>query len=506
MEVLNKNCFDIVIAGAGFGGSLTALILDQLGFKVCLLEKGKHPRFAIGESSTPIADIILRNLSVKYDLPWLYPFSRYGTWQQSYPDIVCGIKRGFSFFKHYPGKEFSTNKNHNNELLVAASTSDELSDTNWLRADFDNFLVQKVMEAKIDYLDLAEIESCTRNNGWEFSILRDEKRMKIQSSFFIDATGSNNLLQNLFGVTSSSKDFLTDSFALFSHFTEVPYWMDLMHESGLATNDYPYNSDFSATHHILEEGWLWVLRFNDGRTSMGFVLHDAQSYKDMTTTEIWEGLLSKYPTIRKIFSYTKLAGQPGKIIRSPRLQRKLTHCSGPGWVALPHTTGFVDPLFSTGISFSLVGIERIIDSISKHWENQPLLYQDLKVYETAVFGELQLLDILISGCYQTFDKFEVFSIWSMVYFAITSNYESSRMKGDTTGSFLHADQLSIKSIAKTSYGGLLKLRNQLNKNKNDKKSIQDFIALIKEQISPINKAGLLDLEVRNMYQRTAVEI
>ncbi|TAN14546.1 MAG: FAD-dependent oxidoreductase, partial [Chitinophagaceae bacterium] len=99
----DRNRYDIVIAGSGFAGSLTALILRELGFKICLLEKSRHPRFAIGESSTPIADMILRDLSAKYHLPWLYPFSRYGSWQQSHPEIICGIKRGFSFFKHHPG-------------------------------------------------------------------------------------------------------------------------------------------------------------------------------------------------------------------------------------------------------------------------------------------------------------------------------------------------------------------------------------------------------------------
>lgn len=84
---------DILIAGAGFGGALTALLLHSRGFSVCLVEKGRHPRFAIGESSTPIADLLLRDLSTRYHLPWLYPFSRYGSWQEAHPEIVCGIKK-----------------------------------------------------------------------------------------------------------------------------------------------------------------------------------------------------------------------------------------------------------------------------------------------------------------------------------------------------------------------------------------------------------------------------
>src|SRR6185312_7839293 len=171
---MNKNTnnhYDILIAGGGFAGSLTALALKKSGLKVCLLEKGRHPRFAIGESSTPVADMILRSLSVKFDLPWLHDFSRYGSWQKSHPEIICGIKRGFSFFKHYPGKDFTTDENHSNELLVAASISDMESDTNWLRSDVDSFLAEKEKESGIDYFDLTEITKATRKNGeWELQI------------------------------------------------------------------------------------------------------------------------------------------------------------------------------------------------------------------------------------------------------------------------------------------------------------------------------------------------
>ena len=97
-------------------------------------------------------------------MPWLYDFSRYGSWQKAHPEIVCGLKRGFSFFKHQPGKEFFTDEDHTNELLVAASANDEVSDTNWLRSDFDNFLVTQVKESGIDYFELTEIIDAKRRS------------------------------------------------------------------------------------------------------------------------------------------------------------------------------------------------------------------------------------------------------------------------------------------------------------------------------------------------------
>ena len=45
-----KREFDLAIVGAGFGGSLMAMIAHQLGLSVVLLEQGRHPRMVIGES------------------------------------------------------------------------------------------------------------------------------------------------------------------------------------------------------------------------------------------------------------------------------------------------------------------------------------------------------------------------------------------------------------------------------------------------------------------------
>ena len=60
---------DVAIVGSGFAGALTALVLRRRGRSVVLLERGRHPRFAIGESSTPLANLLLEELADRYDLP-----------------------------------------------------------------------------------------------------------------------------------------------------------------------------------------------------------------------------------------------------------------------------------------------------------------------------------------------------------------------------------------------------------------------------------------------------
>ena len=137
---LHQSCADVAIIGSGFAGSLTALALRRVGYSVVLLERGRHPRFAIGESSTPLANLLLEELSDRYALTRVRPLSKWGTWQRHHPDIRCGLKRGFSFFRHDFGHPFRDDRRHARQLLVAASPHDEIGDTHWYRPDVDAFL------------------------------------------------------------------------------------------------------------------------------------------------------------------------------------------------------------------------------------------------------------------------------------------------------------------------------------------------------------------------------
>ena len=145
--------YDIAIVGSGFAGSLMAMICHQLGRSVVLLERGKHPRFTIGESSTPLTNLMLEELTTRYNLPALTPLAKWGTWQHAYPNIACGLKRGFSFFFHQLGTPDVYDVNRDNQLLVAASPNDRIADTHWYRPDFDQLFANEARKMGIAYLD-----------------------------------------------------------------------------------------------------------------------------------------------------------------------------------------------------------------------------------------------------------------------------------------------------------------------------------------------------------------
>ena len=59
---------DVAVIGSGFAGSLVSLALTRCGRRVAMIERGRHPRFAIGESSTPLANLLLEELADRYEI------------------------------------------------------------------------------------------------------------------------------------------------------------------------------------------------------------------------------------------------------------------------------------------------------------------------------------------------------------------------------------------------------------------------------------------------------
>ncbi len=61
------------------------------------LERGRHPRFAIGESTTPLTNLLHRRARRSLRPAAVRSFSKWGTWQRAHANVGCGLKRGFTF-------------------------------------------------------------------------------------------------------------------------------------------------------------------------------------------------------------------------------------------------------------------------------------------------------------------------------------------------------------------------------------------------------------------------
>jgi FADH2 O2-dependent halogenase len=271
-----RESVDVAVLGGGFAGSVMALVLQRIGRRAIVLEKGTHPRFAIGESSTPLCNLSLESIARDFDLPRLFPLSEFGRWQRSYPNLACGLKRGFTFVQHEEGRPFIPRADHSNELLVAASPSDEESDTHWFRADFDHFMAEEAKAEGISFLDRTEVTDLQRGDRWTVRGRRGNESLTILADFVVDASGPAGLLGRSSGIDSQPCGVRTNAWSVYSHFEEVGLWADVLAKSGGQVADHPYRCDDAALHHVLADGWIWVLRFNNGITSAGAMLDSSR--------------------------------------------------------------------------------------------------------------------------------------------------------------------------------------------------------------------------------------
>jgi FADH2 O2-dependent halogenase len=400
-----KHDFDVAIVGAGFGGSLMAMIAHQLGLSVVLLEQGRHPRMTIGESTTPMSNLLLERLSTRYDLPRIAPLAKWGTWQRAYPQIACGLKRGFTFF-HREG-----------QLLVAASPHDDIADTHWYRADLDHFLVKEAQRLGVEYRDEARIETLEFDeDGATIIGHAGTEAFHLRARLVIDATGPRGFLHRTLRLDQSPLPGLPPTEGLYSHFTGVA-------RSETAGDALPYPVDDAAVHYVFEGGWVWVLRFNNGVTSAG-VAATQRVAKELALSEgepAWQRLLDRVPGLKSQFEGAS-ACQPFR--HMPAISFRSSTMAGKRWAMLPSAAGFADPLLSTGFALTLMGIERLAQIL-----HSPELAARLQVYAQETDDDLLAASRLVGALYATMGDFRAFTAVSLLYFAAVSFAETAHRLG-----------------------------------------------------------------------------
>ena len=222
----------IVVLGSGLPGSCMALVLKRLGYEVLVIEKAVHPRFAVGESSTPTADAYLAQIATQFDLPELKPLTTYGSTKRNYPDLAVGLKRGFSYFFHAAGEPFNPGENHENELIVAATSHDDSSDSNWLRSDIDAFLVSLFTKYGVQFYQGTQVESIQDESGkWIFHLessspIEATNKFQVTADFFIDASGAAGIGIRSRGGLDNTSELKTNTRATFAHFKGLRRWSD----------------------------------------------------------------------------------------------------------------------------------------------------------------------------------------------------------------------------------------------------------------------------------------
>jgi tetracycline 7-halogenase / FADH2 O2-dependent halogenase len=414
----------VAVVGSGFAGSLMARVLAKQGYDVVLLERGAHPRFAIGESSTPLANLSLERLGRRYEMDDCWQMATHGRWLAHHPDVRRGLKRGFTFYRHHPGREFTDEGLDSERLMVAASPNTSVADTHWYRADVDHHFVRQAVAAGVDYRDRTELTSAhMRADGVRIEGIRRGETFDLRAAFVIDASGPGGFLARQLDIPSGLSRTSTRAALVFSHFTGVHDMRDAVPD----LPEGPYPDDWAAVHHVIDEGWMYSLRFDHGVTSAGFALSPRGVRRlragKQSPDALWRTLLKRYPTIGAVFGDATPTFPIG--YRS-RIQHRLTRAAGPRWALLPHAFAFVDPLFSTGIAWSLRCIERLGLSFEGRARKGAPEGRALARYDRMLSSEADQIDRLVSGAYDSMAHFDLFAAQAMIYFAAVSYAEARR--------------------------------------------------------------------------------
>ena len=130
---------------------------------------------------------------------------------------------------------------------------------------------------------------------------------------------------------------------------------------------------------------------------------------------------ARYPTLEMAFEGSRPV-VPG-VRSTARLQRRRRQAVSDRWAMLPQTYAFLDPLFSTGIAWSLLGVERLAGILAK-----PTISQDALIrYEALLIAEANQQQALLEAAYLARRDFEVFRDLSFLYFAAVS-FEEIRQR------------------------------------------------------------------------------
>lgn len=488
--------YDIIVLGSGFGGSLLSMLLAKSGLQVVMIDRQRHPRFAIGESSTPLADATLRTLAADFDVPELKTLSQYGTWKHHHVNLMCGLKRGFSYFGHTQGSTFRAE----DQMLVAASSDDQHADTHWLRSDVDAYLFQLAQSSGVCTFENATTSLRQQPPGWSVTGTADAGEIDVVAPMIVDATGGRSAVLQHLQIADWTERLKTHSAAVFAHFAGVTPVAQMLDAGCVSRELHPFSCDAAAVHHVLHSGWMWQLRFDDDSVSAGIVTdlrRDGGRLLIESPAGSWSRQLADSSFLREQFQHAAVVRPEGEICGSGRLQRLSAAAAGTSWAALPHTAGFIDPLHSTGIAHTLFAVARLARILTGD-QSDSVRQRALMRYSESVIDELCLVDELVEGCYAALPNFGLWSDWCMLYFAAVTSMEQQQME-TSERSFLCAADVPFRSVIRQARQQL-----ELAQRRSDRRLARlGFQAWLREAIRPWNVVGLLDPAVRGMYRHSA---
>ncbi|NPA44947.1 MAG: NAD(P)/FAD-dependent oxidoreductase, partial [Chlorobi bacterium] len=304
---------DVLIIGAGPAGTIAAGILRKENFNVTIVEKQKFPRFVIGESLLP------RCMDV---------FEEAG-----YLDILK--KQGFQ-------KKYGAVFLRGNEECTFNFDEQYTDGWSWTwqvpRDDFDKVLADEAENKGAKILYETSVKDIKFSKNSQIVEIEDKNGNKsnIEAKFVIDASGYGRVIPNILDLNAPSALPTRNSL-----FTQV---IDVNRPEGESGNRITIIDSQPGV-------WIWIIPFSNGKTSVGFVASPEfyEKYSGSTEEKL-RAMLADDNLAKERFKDVEFAFAPIYIEGYSIGIKKLY---GEGFVLTGNATEFLDPVFSSGVTFAV---------------------------------------------------------------------------------------------------------------------------------------------------------
>ncbi|WP_400071763.1 NAD(P)/FAD-dependent oxidoreductase [Zobellia russellii] len=328
---------DVLIIGAGPSGSVAAAYLHKQGLKIKVVEKSKFPRFVIGESLIPRCMDHFEAVGLLDCLKAMNFEVKDGARFMNNKGVVCN---------------FDFSKKHGDGW-----------DWTWQvpRADFDEALTDELQSWGVDIAFEQEVTAVDfSKDGSSSTTIKgiDGKVSTVHAKFIVDSSGFGRVLPRLLDLEKPSEIPMHSS--IFTHVEDIK--RPEGKEGTIITFDV-----------IDTDTWLWVIPFSNGSTSIGFVgkTDYMESFEGTNTEKLQQMMkLSSYYFDR--FDGVDYTFEPRMI---KNIAKSVKQLYGKGFVLTGNSAEFLDPVFSSGVTFAVESAHLASQLIAKELKGEKVDWQ-----------------------------------------------------------------------------------------------------------------------------------
>jgi FADH2 O2-dependent halogenase len=424
--------YDVAILGSGLAGSILGAILARNGVRVLLIDVANHPRFAIGESTIPHFQVSLRILAQRYGVPEISTLADVRECTKRISNTF-GVKQHFGFMVQRDGQEPDPAQTH---LLATPRVLNRAA--HLFRQDSDAYLFRA-----------AARYGCDNRQGWrvlEIDIDSDGVTLlgandeMYRARYLVDASGARSPLAGKFDLHERPCRFDHHSRSIFTHMIGVRPLDDVLRHARRDRPGMPWHS--GTMHHIFERGWLWVIPFDNYRASgnplcsVGLTLDERVYPRDeqlKPEQEFWEHV-QRFPVLARQFAGARSVRE---WVSTSRLQYSSRQSVGYRWCLMSHATGFVDPLFSLGLSNTVEVINALAGRLLAALRDDDFSVDRFRFVEQLEQAVLDVNDDLVNCSFIAFSHPRlwdaVFRVWGLGATPAIMRLTHALLRATTTG-------------------------------------------------------------------------